>query len=255
MSKVEFPALEIPMNANLESLTESSEIVGFLKKSLQYKPVCQQILQQHIIHQATQSRDIQVTDEEIQAEADRQRRELHLERSADTLAWLEDQRITPADWEAGIRDRLLTQKLRISLFESQVEGFFSQNRLDFDQVALYQIIVPYEQLAQELFYQIEESEISFYEAAHLYDIDATRRYHCGYEGLLHRWSLAPEISTVVFGAHPREIIRPVHTEAGYHILLVEEFITAQLTPEIRENILDRMFQDWLGSELNYWQHR
>ncbi|UIE40349.1 peptidylprolyl isomerase [Leptodesmis sichuanensis A121] len=228
------------------------ELVSFLKKNLQYQEVRLGVLQQAIVNRAAAARGIEVDQPEIQAEADRQRRERHLERAADTLAWLSNQQITAEEWEAGIRDRLLTQKLIENLFGNEVESYFVQNRLDFDQVVLYQIIVPYEQLATELFYQIEESEISFFEAAHLYDIDPNRRQYCGYEGKLYRWSLKPEIAAVVFAADPRQIIPPVQTEQGFHLLRVEEFITAQLTPETRQEILQRLFREWLNGELNYW---
>lgn len=228
------------------------EVVSFLKKTLQYQEARLGVLQQAIVNRAAASRGIEVDTQEIQSEADRQRRERRLERATDTLAWLSDQQITAAEWEAGIRDRLLTQKLQQELFGNEVESYFAQNRLDFDQVVLYQIIVPYEQLANELFYQIEESEISFFEAAHLYDLDANRRQHCGYEGKLYRWSLKPEIAAVVFAATPGQVIHPIHTEQGFHLLRVEEFISAQLNPETRQEILQRLFQDWLNGELNYW---
>lgn len=228
------------------------ELVSFLKKNLQYQEARLGVLQQAIVNRAAAARGIEVDPQEIQAEADRQRRERRLERAADTFAWLSDQQITAEEWEAGIRDRLLTQKLTESLFGNEVESYFAQNRLDFDQVVLYQIIVPYEQLANELFYQIEESEISFFEAAHLYDIDPNRRHYCGYEGKLYRWSLKPEIAAVVFAATPGQIIHPVPTEQGFHLLRVEEFISAQLTPETRQEILQRLFREWLNGELNYW---
>lgn len=228
------------------------ELVSFLKKNLQYQEARLGVLQQSIVNRAAAARGIEVDPQEIQAEADRQRRERRLERAADTFAWLSDQQITAEEWEAGIRDRLLTQKLMESLFGNEVESYFAQNRLDFDQVLLYQIIVPYEQLANELFYQIEESEISFFEAAHLYDIDPNRRQYCGYEGKLYRWSLRPEIAAVVFAATPGQIIHPVQTEQGFHLLRVEEFISANLTPETRQEILQRLFREWLNGELNYW---
>lgn len=242
----------LEMVGDRSSNISPDELVSFLKKNLQYQQARLGVLQQAIVNRAAAVRGIEVDSQEIQAEADRQRREYHLERAADTFAWLSDQQITPEEWEAGIRDRLLTQKLMEHLFGSEVESYFAQNRLDFDQVVLYQIIVPYEQLATELFYQIEESEISFFEAAHLYDIDPNRRQYCGYEGKLYRWSLKPEIAAIVFAADPGQIIPPVRTEQGFHLLRVEEFITAQLTPENRQEILQRLFREWLNGELNYW---
>lgn len=228
------------------------EIITTLKYRTELKDVCQQVLETKVIEKAAQERAITISGDDIQAEGDRQRRELQLEKAADTFAWLVEQQITPEEWEAGIRDRLLTQKLKEHLFAAEVEGYFAQNRLDFDQVMLYQIVLPYEQLANELFYQIEESEISFFEAAHLYDIDATRRQHCGYEGKLYRWSFNPDMAAVVFAARPGELLYPIQTDYGFHLLRVEEFISAQLNAEIRQEILQRLFQEWLKAELNHW---
>ena len=140
-------------------LIDSDEIVQFLKKNLQLKEVCDKVLAQRAIAQAAIERGLEVTFEEIQVEADKLRRQKRLEKAADTFRWLTEQMISAEDWEAGIRDRLLADKLAESLFASEVEKFFAQSRLDFEQILLYQTVVPYEKVAQELFYQIEESEI------------------------------------------------------------------------------------------------
>ena len=235
-------------------LVEFDEIIDLLKKDIQFKEVSQKILEQKIINQAAQQRGLTVTPEEIQAGADGLRREKRLEKASDTLAWLAEQTITVDDWESGICDRLLAKKLAEHIFAKDVEKFFAQNRLDFEQILLYQIIVPYERLAQEIFYQIEEQEISFYEAAHLYDIDEKRRQQCGCEGKLYRWSLKPDVATVVFSAQLGEVVAPLQTEQGYHILMVQEFIPAELTPERYQDILNKMFKQWLANELNYMLH-
>ena len=230
---------------------DNEEIIGFLKQNLEFKEVYQKILSKKVIDQVAEERAITVTVEEIQNQANQQRHEKRLEKAADTLAWLADQMITSDDWEAGIRERLLAQKLAESLFSKDVEKYFIQNRLNFEQVSLYQIIVPYERLARELFYQIEEEEISFYHAAHLYDIDPRRREQCGYEGKLSRGGLKADFAAIVFGSNPGEILSPVKTDQGYHLILVEEFIQAELTPERYQEILQKLFKDWLASELNY----
>lgn len=233
---------------------DPDEIVGSLKRGIQLKQVSQKILCHRIIEQAAAERDIIVTQDEIQTEADRIRYEMRLEKASDTIAWLTEQMIEPEDWEAGIRDRLLEKKLAESLFANDVEKFFAQNRLDFEQILLYQIIVPYERVAQELFYQIEEGEISFYEAAHLYDIDEGRRRRCGYEGKVYRRKLKPDIASAVFGAPIGEVIGPLQSDQGYHLLMIEEFFPAELTSERYQEIRSRLFREWLESELNYMLH-
>lgn len=226
-------------------------IVDFLKQEVALKGVCQGILRCQIVEQAAQERNILVTPEEIQAEANRQRYQKHLESAAATFAWLSDQMITSEDWEVGIRHRLLAQKLAEHLFGGEVERYLAEHRLDFEQVSLYRIVVPYQQLAQELFYQIEEREISFYEAAHLYDIEENRRLQCGYEGKLHRWDFNPEMAAVIFGAPVEQVIGPFPSEQGYELLLVEAFISPELTVEMRQEIVNRLFQEWLNHELEY----
>lgn len=233
---------------------QPEEIERFLKKNMRLKGIYQEILCQIIVNKAAQERGLTVTPEEIQAEADRIRRELRLEKASDTLAWLADQMMSPEDWEEGMRDRLLAQKLSEHLFAGEVQKYFAEHRLDFQQILLYQIIVPYERVAQELFYQIEEEEINFYEAAHLYDIDERRRHQCGYEGKVLRWSLTPEIASVIFSAEPRQVIGPIKTQVGYHLFKVEEVFEAQLTPEINRDILKTMFDKWMEGELTYMLH-
>ena len=167
------------------------------------------------------------------------------------MTWLAEQLVSPYDWEIGIRSQLLAQKLAQTLFAKEAEKFFHQNRQEFEQIVLYQIIVTCEKLAQELYYQIEEDEISFYEAAHIYDIDEHRRQKCGYEGKIYRWAMQPSIAEVVFGSPPQHLIGPLRSEQGYHLLLVEEVIAAELTPQIYQEIINNMFQQWLTSEVQY----
>ena len=236
-------------------LFEPEVIIECLRREVHLKEICQKILCKQVINRAVQERGITITPEEIQVEADRQRHQKRLESAAATFAWLQDQLITPDDWEAGIRDGLIAKKLATALFSDQVSKYFAEHRLDFEQILLYKIVVPYEQLAQEIFYQVEESEISFYEAAHLYDIDEQRRWQCGYEGKFYRWGLKPDIATVVFSARLKEIISPFRTDQGYELLMVEEFISAELTPEISQKITDQLFAEWLNSELTYAMHQ
>lgn len=229
---------------------EPGEIVDFLKRNLKLRSICQEIVQQRIINRTAQERELIVEPSAIQEEANRVRYDLKLESADRTFEWLTEQLITPDDWESGIRDRLLTQKLKTHLFSGDVQRIFVQTRLDFEKILLYRIRVPYQPLAQELFYQIEESEISFFEAAHLYDIDEQRRLRCGYDGYLHRWDFEPDIAATVFGSPPQTILGPFPTQQSYDLLMVDRFIPAELTDETRNAILDRMSQEWLESELH-----
>lgn len=244
--------LSSSMSNSIPTQIESEQIVAWLKKTTQYKEIFRRILAQQIINREAQTRGIQVEDTEVQAAGDRFRLTQQLEKASETIAWLADEMISAEDWEAGIRDRLLTDKLKESLFGTEIERVFAENRVNFDQASFYQVVVPYQQLAQELFYQIEEREISFFEVAHLYDIDPNRRQHCGYEGKLYRWNLNPEMAAIVFGASSGELLRPFQFGENYHIILIDTVTEAELTTELRQEILDQLFDEWLDRELEYF---
>jgi parvulin-like peptidyl-prolyl isomerase len=233
----------------------SEDIVAFLKQELQYKQIVQRILYQRVIQATSAQRLIHILPEEIQAIGDQFRMAHALEKISDTLNWLQLQDMTVEDWERGIHHRLLAQQLAANLFASEAEKRFAEQRLDYDRVVLYHLEVPYESLVYELFYQIDEDEMSFYEAAHLYDINAARRHRCGFEGIVGRWEIPPQFATQIFGATVQQVTEPIRDEDGYHLFWVEEVIAGQLTEENRQNIIQTAFQTWLESELTYHQHQ
>ena len=236
---------------NFHGITiNSDEITVFLKQQMTLREICCQIVYERIIEQAATARNIAVTAEEINQEAEEVRRAKRLEKASDTLEWLEEEITTIDEWEEAIRKKLLAKKLAQELFASEAEIYFNQNRVNFERFVLYQLVVPYEKLAQELFYQIEEEEISFYQAVHLYDIDEQRRYVCGYEGEVRRWDYPPDMAAAIFKTPIAvgELISPIRSEQGYHLFKIENYLPAQFTPEVQQEIIDRLFGQWLISE-------
>ena len=177
------------------------------------------------------------------------RRELQIESAQKTYEWLQERLITADDWEESIRDRLLSEKLADAMFSTAATQQFNQQKLDYERISLYKIVTTDRALAQELVYQIEEEEISFFEAAHRYDSDLDRRRRCGYEGEISRWALSPDVAASVFGASAKTVVGPVFVEPMYGLFFVDEFIEPELTTETYCSIRDRLFHDWLNREL------
>lgn len=233
-----------------------NEITIFLKHQMSLREICCQVLYEKIIERAADVRNINVTPEEINLQAEEVRRLKRLEQASDTMAWLKEEMLSTDEWETAIRKDLLAQKLARELFAHEAEIYFNQNRPNFDKFLLYQLVVPYEKLAQELLYRIEEEEISFYRAVHLYDINEQRRNVCGYEGEVHRGDYPADMAAAIFRTPipVGELIGPIRSEAGYHLFQIESYQPAELTPEIRQETIDRLFQQWLRNELNYMIH-
>lgn len=232
---------------------EALELVDFLRRELELKPIYQRLLYEKIVQRSAQEYHLTVTPEEVQNQTYLIRQQEGLHNTSDVLSWLAAKMVNIQVWEAGIHNRLLTKKLAQHLFEEHIETIFNQRAADFDQAIFYRIVVPYERTAQELLYQLTENGMSFYEAAHFYDINEQRRLHCGYEGKQYRFDLEPEIAELIFNAQLDEVIGPFkQSDIAYNLLLVEEITPAQLTPEIHEMILNQMFEEWLSNEFRLY---
>jgi parvulin-like peptidyl-prolyl isomerase len=84
--------------------------------------------------------------------------------------------------------------------------------------------------------------------AHQYAQDKELRRAGGYRGKLHRRDLKPEVYAAVFAASPPEILKPIVTSKGVHLILVEELIQPELDNVLRQkNISDLLFA-WLKEQ-------
>jgi parvulin-like peptidyl-prolyl isomerase len=232
---------------------ENQEIIDFLKRDLRLKAIYQEIIYQKIVNQIAQEQSIRITAEEVQAELDQVRYANRLEHPSQLYAWLAEQMVTLSELEQRLYEQLLTRKLARHLFTEEIRNLFSQQQTDFEQALIYRIVIPYESLAYEIFYQIEEEELSFFEAAHIYDVNETRRLQCGYDGKKQRRELNPELAELLFNAQIGEVIGPIKTSDNtYELFLVDDVISPTLTPVLYETILNQMFQQWIEDRLvNY----
>lgn len=236
------------MTYSYNPFLNSEKIIDFLRQELRLKEIYQEIVDQQRVRETAEARKITVTAEEVQAEVNRIRYQERLDSPAELIAWLDGQFATLSDIEASIRVHLLAQKLAYDLFAAEVQELFSQNEADFEQVLLYRISVPYDRLAQELFYRIEESEMSFYEAAHSYDLDERRRLQCGYDGKHYRRDFAPEIARLIFSETVDDgtVLGPLQlSPSTYDLLLVEQRIPPRFAPELRDALISQRFREWL----------
>jgi parvulin-like peptidyl-prolyl isomerase len=185
-----------------------------------------------------------VTDEELQTAGDTFRLEHKLLGVSETLAWLQQQRITVDDWSRGTKLELLTKKLKEYLFGDAVDSHYLSNFKDYQRVALSQILVSDLTEAKKVTYAIQESNESFCALALEYSKGKQSKRNGGFVGVRFLSELMPEIVQAIAQAKEGEVIGPIHTKLGYHILRIEKRFPAEFN-ESREQVLESLFQDWL----------
>jgi hypothetical protein len=220
-----------------------------LKLSCQIPSLVEGLITRKIILSTADELGLKVETEELQKTADNIRLVNKLLRADDAWAWLKKHHLSLEDFEELIYTTVISGKLSQHLFADKVELFFIEHQLDYLQVVMYEIILEDEELAMELFYELQEGEINFYEIARQYIQDAELRRTGGYRGLLHRKDLKPEISAAVFAATPPQILKPIVTSSGVHLILVEEIIQPQLDNLLCQKIMSDLFDSWLRQQI------
>lgn len=236
----------------IDHLTIStSDVIHSLKLTCQIPDVVETIATQKIISAAVQEAGIRVTPEELQQEGDKLRLEKKLVKAKDTWSWLEKHHLSVKEFEELVHNNVLKRKLANHLFGSQVEKFFYEHQLDYTAAVTYEVQLEDRDLALELFYALEEGEITFPEIARLYIQEPEQRRAYGYKGLQNRKDFRPEIAAAVFAATPPEIIKPITTPKGVYLIWVEEVIQPQLDEQLREKIITDLFAEWLKKEIQF----
>jgi parvulin-like peptidyl-prolyl isomerase len=144
---------------------------------------------------------------------------------------------------------VLSTKLADALFSNQVEAYFMERQLDYTQVVIYEIILSNADLAIELFYALQEQEITFTEVARRYIQDPEMRRRGGYRGILTRKDLKPELSAAVFAAKPPQILKPISVGQQIYLVWVEEIISPALDELLKHQILSELLSSWLAQQV------
>ena len=91
--------------------------------------------------------------------------------------------------------------------------------------------------------------MSFYDVAHKYIQDKELSRKCGYLGKVQRKDLKPEISAAIFAAKPPELLKPIITSKGVHLILVEEIIQPELNNLLQMKIMSDLFDTWIKKQI------
>ncbi len=226
------------------SVTDA-DIIAYLRRTAKIAEIAGWAAQDALVLTSCDRLGISISEEELQAAGDAFRTEHKLLGAAETLAWLSQQRISVEDWSEGVRISLLTKKLKEHLFGGAVDGAYIGNRDNYQRVALSQILVLDLPTALRIVQTLREENASFSALVMEYSKGKQSLDNGGFVGIRFLVELLPEIRQAVADAKEGEIIGPIQTRLGYHILRVEKHFPTELSEAAREQILDSLFQSWL----------
>lgn len=222
-----------------------AEIVNFLRRSCKIAEIATSAERDALVLKLCEQLGITISDEEWQAAGDAFRLEHNLSGIAATQAWFAQQRVTVEEWSEGIKISLLTQKLKEYLFGATVDAHYMSNRNDYRRVALSQILVSDLTEALKIAQALRQDEVSFCALALTHSKGKQSQENGGFVGVRYLSELSQDIAQAIADAKEGEILGPIHTKFGYHILRVEKWFSIELHESIRESVMEAMFQKWI----------
>ena len=202
-----------------------------------------------LISQAGEREGITTSDEELQNALDIFRQDKGLYKKMEMEEWLKQKDMIIEDLETHLERPIIKDKLKEKITAGKAEQYFAENRLSFDAAEISHILIEKEGIAHELFTQITEEEIAFSVIARKHSIDKDSKEEGGYIGFVNRKDMSSTMESAVFGAKEGDIVGPVKTDMGFHIIKVEKIHIGELDDNTRSSIKDELFSIWLKEEI------
>lgn len=229
-------------------LATDQEVIDRLKHSRRYSEFAEEVERNILIESICEQLNIKVSEDEIQNVGDTFRKQNKLYGEVETMEWLDRQRITPEEWSKGVYLQLLTQKLKEHIGGHNADSLYMNDRENWRRVALSQILVSDLATAVKISKSIREKGDSFCMLALENSKGKQSKENGGFAGIRFVAELLPEVAAAIDKAPVGEVLEPVKSKLGYHILRVEKWFAPEFN-EVKDFIAEYLFQSWLTEKI------
>lgn len=235
---------------------------GAMEKQLKSQ-ILNQMIQVELLRQGADDLGVEVTDEDI-AEQRSEIEDRLEEQGTDLETAMEQQGLDEEDLEEELETAALQQKVVAELTsddevsDEDVAQYFEDNPQQFETAQARQIVTETEEEAQEARERIEGGE-DFAAVAEDVSIDDRTASEGGDLGEVSRSDLQmqPALAEAIFEtAEPGELVGPIETQQGWHVIEVTERTQDELTDvegQIRDNLVtqaeNEALTQWLDEQV------
>ncbi len=237
----------------LESDTE-----GTLEEQVQAR-LLSELIDSAVVRQGARELGVEITDEDVEQRREELIEEVGGQEQFDQI--VDESGMTPEQITAQIRDIALREQVQeqlgadIEVPQEEIESFFEENReRRFNTIEARHILVETEEEAQDILQRLEDGE-DFAEIAQAESIDTASGEQGGELGEFARGQMVPEFEEAAFNAEVGEVVGPVESQFGFHIIEVlgrNEPELADVEDDIRAELSDSQvgeaIQAWLAEQ-------
>jgi len=167
---------------------------------------------------------------------------------ARTRAWLQRFGMTSEQLAA-----LAVRSLKIETFKQQtwgpkLESYFLKRKGELDQVVYSLIRTRDSDLANELYFRIQDGEATFAELAQAHS-QGSEAQTGGLVGPVYLSTPHRVLAQLLASSQPGQLWPPQRIEEWYAIVRLEKLIPAQLDDAMRRRLLDELFRSWVDEQV------
>ncbi len=221
---------------------EVSELLALLT---QYQ-MLPQFLKERLIDQATQ--DIALTAEEETLALEQFFAQQQIKDEGQREAWLKYHRMSPAQLSAQALRRFKLEKFKHLTWDGCIEADFLSLKPQMDRFICSIIRTRNVELAQELYFRLKEGEQTFASLAPEYS-EGPEAQTSGIIGPVSASGLHPRLVQILSHSKPGQLWPPQRLEEWCIIVKLDQYLPAQLDEAVRQQLLQRRFQEWLEQQL------
>ena len=163
--------------------------------------------------------------------------------------WLAHFQMTPNQLKALAVKSFKLEQFKTETWGGKVESLFLTNKQQYDQVVYSLVRIDSPEVAQELFFRLQENEQSFSAIAAEYS-KGPEAQTGGLIGPVEVTKLHPKLSQSLMSSEPGQIRPPMRVDQWIVILKLERMLPASLDDNLRARLIDQQFQEWLRLQMD-----
>ncbi|NJK57903.1 MAG: peptidylprolyl isomerase [Pleurocapsa sp. SU_5_0] len=171
-----------------------------------------------------------------------------LESASKLETWMNKRSITKAQLEARMIRNIKLDKFKQEQWGHQLESYFLERKLAFEQAVFSLIRVKSVGMARELYHRLQEGENSFAELAKLYSLGEEANNN-GLVGLVKLIDLHHILAQMLHRSQPGQLLPPRQIEDHWVIVRLEKYLPARLDKAMGERLLNELCDRWLEKQL------
>ncbi|MEC4984266.1 MAG: peptidylprolyl isomerase [Oscillatoria sp. PMC 1068.18] len=159
------------------------------------------------------------------------------------------QGISPEQLRAIATRKLRLEKFKQANWEHKLGGYFLSRKAQLDKVIYLLLRTTEAEVAQEIYFRIQEDEQSFSDLAKQFS-QGPEAKNGGKIGPIPMSSLHPRLAQILRSVEPGKLAPLFRLENYFVIVRLEKMLPAQLDDKMRQQLLNELFESWLKENLD-----